>query len=147
MNPGSIIGLGSVCQPFPTGLTSSPSPPSMPTPPPTAPSPPLPDAATTDSATASQRQRLDSVTTDEVQQLDSATAQPTPDHQWLVLNQNTMPYKPGADPLKEPARPQRDRTPVDRYTATPRRAVLQCRRGRLHNGRRSTVAGYTLCGA
>ena len=67
--------------------------------PPSSPSPPSaftlvpPDAATTDSATASQRQRLDSVlTTDEVQQLDSATAQPTPD--WLVPNQNTMPYKP-----------------------------------------------------
>eukprot|EP00964_Phaeocystis_antarctica_P023092 scaffold12893_cov23-Phaeocystis_antarctica.AAC.1 len=30
-----------------------------------------------------------------------------------------MPYKPGADPLKEPARPQRDSKPVDRYTATP----------------------------
>ena len=96
---------------------SSPSPPSTPTPVPLT--RPLPDAATTDSATASQRQRVDSVlTTDEVQQLDSATAQPTPD-QWLVPNQNTMPYKPGADPLKEPARPQRDSKPVDRYTATP----------------------------
>ena len=29
-----------------------------------------------------------------------------------------MPYKPGADPLKEPVRPQRDRKPVDRYSAT-----------------------------
>ena len=48
--------------------------------------------------------------------MDSATAQ-TPD-QWLVPNHNTMPYKPGADPLKEPVRPQRDRKPVDRYSAT-----------------------------
>ena len=46
---------------------------------------------------------------------DAATAKPD---QWLVPNQNTMPHEPGADPLKEPVRPQRDRQPIDRYEPT-----------------------------
>ena len=89
---------------------SPPSPPSTLTPlPPTSPSPPHSDPATA-------AQRLDSSTTTDGR-LDSATAQTTPD-QWLVPNHNTMPYTSGADPLKEPVRPQRDRKPVDRYSAT-----------------------------
>mgnify|MGYP003941231743 CR=1 FL=1 len=40
---------------------------------------------------------------------------PPPD-QWLVPNQNTLPHEAGADPLKEPTRPKRERHEVDRYS-------------------------------
>ena len=51
--------------------------------------------------------------------LEQSTAQPTPTPRpdpYLVPNENTVPHEPGADPLQEPTRPQRQRLPVDRFS-------------------------------
>ena len=45
----------------------------------------------------------------------SPRAVPAKTDPWLVPNGNTLPHEPGADPLKEPTRPQRERRSVERY--------------------------------